>query len=107
MMKKSLSNLLFAAWMGFGAILGTGSEALAAPNEPAAPDEEANVEESASALAANTYVRTCWNISKRRGQLCARCRTRAGGARRSCLNQYRRCSGDISNRNGWLTCERW
>ncbi|TKC92994.1 hypothetical protein [Polyangium fumosum] len=104
MMKKSVSNLLFAASVGLGALLGTGTVAFAAP---APADEEANVTESESALAARTYERTCWNISKRRGQLCARCRTRAGGARRTCLNQYRRCSGDISNRNGWLVCERW
>jgi len=68
-MTKPMSNLLLAASVGLGALLGTGSMAFASP---APADEEANVEESASALAANSYVRTCWNVSKRRGQLCAR-----------------------------------
>lgn len=52
-----------------------------------------------------SYQQTCRNVSASHGTLTAECQTRSGRWTSSTLDNYRDCSGDISNENGTLTCD--
>ncbi|MBI1213998.1 MAG: hypothetical protein GC190_21255 [Alphaproteobacteria bacterium] len=51
-----------------------------------------------------SYQQTCRDITARHERLSAECRTRSGNWINTTLDDYRDCSGDISNQNGNLTC---
>src|SRR5262249_36306136 len=51
-----------------------------------------------------SFTQTCRNISVRWGQLRARCETRDGQWVDTSLDEYSRCTSDISNENGHLRC---
>ena len=53
-----------------------------------------------------SYQQSCRNFTASRGTLTAECKTRAGVWTSTTLDNYRGCSGDISNNNGSLTCDR-
>lgn len=51
-----------------------------------------------------SYLRTCRDVRTERGTLYARCEDRRGNYRRTRMEDYRRCRGDIQNDNGRLRC---
>jgi hypothetical protein len=65
---------------------------------------------STAALAApapdGSYQQSCRNYTASRGTLTGECQSRSGAWRSSSLDDYRNCSGDISNNDGTLTCAR-
>jgi len=53
-----------------------------------------------------SYQQSCRNFAASRGVLSAECKNRNGDWGSTQLDEYRRCSGDISNNNGQLTCQK-
>jgi hypothetical protein len=65
---------------------------------------------STAAIAApapeGSYQQSCRNFTASKGTLTAECQTASGSWNNTTLAEYRGCSGDISNKNGALTCAR-
>jgi hypothetical protein len=55
-------------------------------------------------LPTGSYSQTCRDIAVSNDVLSATCRSISGGMKRTQLAQYSRCTGDIANINGMLSC---
>ncbi|HSG30229.1 MAG TPA: CVNH domain-containing protein [Thermodesulfobacteriota bacterium] len=62
--------------------------------------------ERTAELPAGSYLQTCTNPSLDDTRLTALCEKRGGGNRSTTLEEIDRCTGDISNYDGYLTCRK-
>ncbi len=53
-----------------------------------------------------SYQQSCRNFAASHGTLSAECKSSAGAWSATQLGEYRSCTGDISNNNGQLTCQK-
>jgi hypothetical protein len=60
----------------------------------------------AQAQQGGSYLRTCTHVRGSGDRIIADCRRVDGGWNRTVLRDANACTGDISNQNGQLTCDR-
>lgn len=61
---------------------------------------------NAAPVPEGSYQQSCRNFAANHGMLSAECKSRNGEWANTQLDEYRGCTGDISNNNGQLTCQK-